>query len=254
MLQDSPLVASHRVSTHAVQDAYSLRCTPQVHGACRDLLTYAEGVVDRELQSVIDNPIVFPDDGDIISAGNFHGEGLAFAHDMLAIAMAELASISERRLNRMLDEKLSRGLPAFLTPRSGINSGLMLAQYTAAALVTELRLNAQPASIHSISTSAEQEDHVSMGWTAARQAMASLELVSRVVGVELLAACQALEFRAPLLPAPATAAVLARVRAVVPRLTDDRPPAPDMAAVAAMVRSGDVVRAAVGALGEAGLR
>jgi histidine ammonia-lyase len=192
---------------------------------------------------------VFPEDGDIVSAGNFHGQGLAFAHDMLAMAMAELAAISERRLNRMLDEKLSRGLPPFLTPKSGINSGLMLSQYTAAALVTELRLNAAPASIHSISTSAEQEDHVSMGWTAARQAMASLELVSRVIGVELLAACQALEFRAPLRPADASAAVLARVRAEVPRLLDDRPPAPDMAAVAALVPSGDIVRAAEGALG-----
>ena len=171
LLARSEIVSSHRESHHAVQDAYSLRCTPQVHGACRDLLGFAEGVFDRELASITDNPLVFADTGEVVSAGNFHGEPLAFAHDMLAIAMAELGSISERRVNRLLDPEHSRGLPPFLAAPAGNNSGLMLAQYTAAALVTELRLNAQPASIHSISTSAEQEDHVSMGWTAARKAM-----------------------------------------------------------------------------------
>jgi len=244
LLGGSGIVSSHRASHHAVQDAYSLRCTPQVHGACRDLATFADDVFGRELESLIDNPVVFPDTGDVVSAGNFHGEPLAFAHDMLAIAMAELAAISERRLNRLLDPKLSRGLPAFLSPREGINSGLMLAQYTAGALLTDLRLNAQPASIHNVSTSGGQEDHVSMGWTAARQAMASVDLAFRAVAVELMAGCEALERRAPLRPGPATAAVLRVVRDRVAPLREDRELAPDLAAVAELARSGEVVAAA----------
>jgi histidine ammonia-lyase len=250
LLAGSEVVASHRESHHAVQDAYSLRCTPQVHGACRDLAGWASAVFERELASTIDNPLVFVDTEEVVSGGNFHGEPLAFAHDSMAIALAEVGSISERRVNRLLDASLSRGLPAFLSRHSGLNSGLMLAQYTSAALVTELRLLAQPASIHSISTSAEQEDHVSMGWTAARQTMAAVEHCARVLGIELMAACQGLELRAPLRPGPAGGAVLALVRRSVPTLERDRALDGDIAECARLVRGGDVLAAARGAVGD----
>ncbi|MHB8507293.1 MAG: histidine ammonia-lyase [Candidatus Dormibacteria bacterium] len=249
VLAGSEVVASHHDSHHAVQDAYSLRCTPQVHGACRDLAAWASEVFERELASTIDNPVVFAEAGDVVSAGNFHGEPLAFAHDTRAMVLAELASISERRVNRLLDRNLSHGLPAFLSQDSGLNSGLMLTQYTSAALVTELRLLANPASIHSIATSAEQEDHVSMGWTAALKCGRGADLCARVLGIELIAACQGLELRAPLRPGPAGAAVLEALRARVPFLGPDRALDGDIEAAAELVRDGSILRAAEAAIG-----
>src|ERR1035441_2902364 len=165
LLAGSGLLASHRYSRHAVQDAYCLRCAPQVHGAVRDVLAHARRVLDIELAAVVDNPVVVPD-GEVMTTGNFHGEPLAFAADMLAMAVSELASISERRVDRMLDPAFSRGLPPFLAPDAGTNSGFMLAQYTAASLVSENKVLAHPASVDTIPTSGKQEDHVSMGWTA----------------------------------------------------------------------------------------
>ena len=168
LLAGSPLLASHRHSRHAVQDAYSLRCAPQVHGAVRDVLGFARQVLITELGAVVDNPVIVPD-GEVMTTGNFHGEPLAFAADMLAMALAELASISERRVDRMLDPASSRGLPPFLAPAAGTNSGFMLAQYTAASLVSENKVLAHPASVDTIPTSGKQEDHVSMGWTSVRK-------------------------------------------------------------------------------------
>src|SRR5689334_24345274 len=168
LLSGSALMASHRHSRHAVQDAYSLRCAPQVHGAVRDVLAYARQVISTELGAVVDNPVIVPD-GEVMTTGNFHGEPLAFAADMLAMALSELASISERRVDRMLDPAFSRGLPPFLAPAAGTNSGFMLAQYTAASLVSENKVLAHPASVDTIPTSGKQEDHVSMGWTGVRK-------------------------------------------------------------------------------------
>ncbi len=222
LIQDSPLVTSHRDSRHAVQDPYSLRCTPQVHGAARDVHHFARQCVERELQAVVDNPTVI--DGEMVSAGNFHGQGLAYAADMLASVCADLAAISERRLDRLLDPARSRGLPAFLTADPGLNSG----QYTAAAMVVELRATATPIAVQSMSTSAGQEDHVSMGFTAAMRTRRSVDMLRRVLAAELVAAAQALEMRAPLRPAPATAAIVAVLRASVPHLEDDRVLAADL--------------------------
>jgi histidine ammonia-lyase len=243
LTQGSSLIASHRTTAHAVQDAYSLRCAPQVHGACRDALAYARSVVERELASEIDNPTVFPETGSVESAGNFHGEPLAFALDMIAIAASECASIAERRTDRMLDPAHSNGLPAFLAPEAGVNSGFMLAQYTQAALVTECRRLAVPASVDSIPTSGTTEDHVSMGWHAGLKAMRAVDAASRVVGIEALCAAQALEFRSPE-PSPATTAVRDAIRAEIPPMNTDRFLAPDIERVADLVRGGDLVAAA----------
>ncbi|HSP64766.1 MAG TPA: histidine ammonia-lyase, partial [Candidatus Deferrimicrobium sp.] len=191
MLAGSSLVASHRDSHHAVQDPYSLRCTPQVHGAARDVHGFARECVVRELAAVVDNPMVL--DGEVVSGGNFHGQALAYAADMLASVCADVAAISERRLDRLLDPARSRGLPAFLTANPGLNSGLMIGQYTAAAMVVELRAAATPIAVHSMSTSAGQEDHVSMGFTAAMRTRRSVATLRQVLAVELLAAAQALE-------------------------------------------------------------
>jgi histidine ammonia-lyase len=227
LLADSALVASHRDSHHAVQDPYSLRCTPQVHGAARDVHDFTRTCVERELRAVVDNPMVL--DGEIVSGGNFHGQALAYAADMLASVCADLAAISERRLDRLLDPARSRGLPAFLTANPGLNSGLMIAQYTAAAIVVELRAAASPIGVHSMSTSAGQEDHVSMGFTAALRTRRSVDSLRRVLAAELVAAAQALELRAPLRPGPATAAILASVRTRIAHLDDDRVLAGDLA-------------------------
>lgn len=227
MLAGSAMVASHRDSHHAVQDPYSLRCTPQVHGAARDVHGFARDCVVRELASVVDNPMVL--DGEMVSGGNFHGQALAYAADMLASICADLAAISERRLNRLLDPARSRGLPAFLTQQPGLNSGLMIAQYTAAAMVVDLRVAATPIAVHSISTSAGQEDHVSMGFTAAMRTRRSVATLRRVLATELVAGAQALELRAPLRPGPATAAILSSLRTRVPHLDDDRVIAGDLA-------------------------
>ncbi|GJG86313.1 histidine ammonia-lyase [Gemmatimonadetes bacterium T265] len=244
-----------------VQDAYSLRCIPQVHGATRDALAHAAEVLEREANSVTDNPLLFPDDrgpddrgpdgraGRVLSAGNFHGQPVALAMDYAKLAVAELANISERRTAHLLDPAVSDGLPAFLTPRQGLNSGLMIVQYTAASLVSENKVLAHPASADSIPTSANQEDHVSMGTTSARHARQVVEHAQWVVAIELLCAAQALEFRRPLEPAPGTGAAYEAVRAVVPALDGDRALQADLRAVYALVADGAVVRAAEAAVG-----
>ncbi|WKZ83656.1 MAG: histidine ammonia-lyase [Acidimicrobiia bacterium] len=239
-LAGSEIVASHRDDfDHAVQDAYSLRCAPQVHGAARDVLTHCESVARVELGSVVDNPIVFGDRGEVVSAGNFHGEPLAFALDFAAIAVAELGSISERRTDRILDPARSAGLPPFLATRPGLNSGYMIAQYTAAALVAENRVLCHPASVDSVPTSGLQEDHVSMGWGAGRKLGMVLDNAMRVVAVELLCAAEGIDRRQPLRPAPTTAAVRDLIRTVVPRLDRDRPPGPSVEAIADLIERGE---------------
>jgi histidine ammonia-lyase len=236
----SEIVASHRHSSHAVQDSYSMRCSPQVAGAARDTLEFAEAVAARELASAVDNPVVLPD-GRVESNGNFHGAPLGFASDFLAVAGAEVGSISERRVDRLLDPHRSAGLPPFLAPEPGVNSGLMLAQYTAAALVARNRILAQPASVDSVPTSGMQEDHVSMGWGAGLKLRELLDNLAAVLAVELLCAGHALDLRAPLRPAPATAAARDLLREQVAGPGPDRPPAPDLAAAKELVRSGALV-------------
>jgi histidine ammonia-lyase len=231
LVAGSALMASHRDSRHAVQDAYSLRCAPQVHGAVRDVLAYARGVLEIELGSVVDNPVIVPD-GEVMVTGNFHGEPLAFAADMLAMALAELASISERRVDRMLDPAFSRGLPPFLAPEAGTNSGFMLAQYTAASLVSENKVLAHPASVDSIPTSGKQEDHVSMGWTAVRKLAEVVTNVRTCLAVEMCCAAQGIDLRADIAaPAAPLQAVHAAIRARVPRMDTDREVAGQIAAV-----------------------
>jgi histidine ammonia-lyase len=231
LLAGSPLMASHRDSRHAVQDSYALRCAPQVHGAARDVLAHCRRVVECELGSVVDNPVVVAD-GEVMTTGNFHGQPLAFAADMLAIAMAEVASVSERRAYRMLDPATSRGLPPFLAPAAGTNSGFMLAQYTAAAVVSENKVLCHPASVDTIPTSGNQEDHVSMGWHAARKAREVLVNVRTVLAVELLCAAQALDLRAGVAaPGPATAAVRDEIRRHVPGMDVDREVTPQIQSV-----------------------
>jgi len=231
LLHGSPLMASHRTSRHAVQDAYCLRCAPQVHGAVRDVLEFATKIIDTELRSVVDNPVI-ADDGEVMITGNFHGEPLAFAADMLAIAVAELASISERRVDRMLDPAFSRGLPPFLAPDAGTNSGYMLAQYTAASLVSENKVLAHPASVDTIPTSGKQEDHVSMGWTAVRKLREVVANVRTCLAVEVLCAAQGIDLRAGIAPpSAASAAAHAAVRAHVDRMDVDREVAGQIAAV-----------------------
>ena len=213
LLQRSAIMDSHRDDlTHAVQDAYSMRCAPQVAGAARDTLDFATTIAGRELVSIVDNPVVLPD-GRVESTGNFHGAPLGFAADFLAIAAAEVGAIAERRVDRLLDVHRSRDLPAFLTPDPGVNSGLMIAQYTAAGIVAENRRLASPASVDSVPTSGMQEDHVSMGWAAAHKLRTVLANLTSLLAVELLAAVRGLQLRAPLTPSPAGAAALAAVGA-----------------------------------------
>ena len=237
LLAGSGIVASHRESQHAVQDAYSLRCAAQVNGAARDTLDFAAALAAREAASAIDNPVVL-EDGELASNGNFHGAPLGLACDFLAIAAAEVAAIAERRLDRLLDETRSRGLPAFLAADPGLDSGLMIAQYSAAALVADNRILVHPASGTSIPTSAMQEDHNSMGWGAARKLRRVLDNVRRVLAIELVCAARGLDLRAPLEPAPATAAARDAVRQVVPGVGPDQELAPQLAAAEALVRSG----------------
>jgi histidine ammonia-lyase len=244
LLDGSPILASHRDSEHLVQDAYSLRCAPQVHGATRDALGFARSVLEIELNAVSDNPIVLPDDGDIVSGGNFHGQPVAVSMDLLAAATVGMASMSERRLYRLLDPALSNGLPPFLVPESGLNSGFMLVQYTAASLVSESKSLAHPASVDSIPSSAGQEDHVSMGMTAARHAREIASNAETVVALEALGAGQALDLRAPLEAGPATQAVKKALREAVPFFEADREFGPDIAATVDLVRSGRLVSAA----------
>jgi histidine ammonia-lyase len=250
LLEDSAIVASHRHDDPRVQDAYSIRCTPQVHGAARDTVAHAAEVADNELRSAIDNPMVLPD-GRVESCGNFHGAPVGFACDFLAIAAAEVGAISERRTDRLLDHVRSHGLPPFLSPDAGVNSGMMIAQYTQAAMVAENRRLATPASVDSLPTSAMQEDHVSMGWGAARKLRQSVDNLRRILAVELSCACRGLELRSPLEPAAGTASALATLRASVPGAGPDRWLAPELGAVEELLASGavvDAVEAEIGAL------
>lgn len=238
MLEGSQIGDSHHDDfAHKVQDAYSLRCAPQVHGAVRDTITHATEVFNRELGSVVDNPIVFPEDGEVVSGGNFHGQPLAFALDFLAIAVTELGSISERRVDRMLDPHRSSGLTPFLATNPGVSSGYMITQYTAAAIVAENKVLSHPASVESIPTSGMQEDHVSMGWGAARKLETILTNTARVIAVELMCAAQGVEQR-PMKPAPGSAVIRDTVRSVCPPLVDDSPPGPDIMRIAALIESG----------------
>ena len=249
LLEGSAIIEAHRWCDH-VQDAYSLRCAAQVHGAARDLLEYVERTISVELNAATDNPLVFPEDGAVLSNGNFHGQPLAFALDALAMAVSELASISERRTERLVNPALSDGLPAFLAQDGGLNSGFMIPQYVAAALVSENKALCHPASVDTIPTSAGQEDHVSMGNAAGLKAWQVLANAERVVAIELLAAAQAVEFHAPLAPGAGSRAARARVRSMSPRLRDDRPLADDIETVAAAIRDGSTLGAVEVEVGE----
>lgn len=249
LVAGSTILESHRESPHLVQDAYSLRCAPQVHGAARDTLAHCRSVLQIETESVSDNPVVMAEDGEVLSGGNFHGQPVAVALDALAAAVVGLAGISERRLYRLVDPSLSNGLPAFLVAESGLNSGFMLVQYTAASLVSESKTLAHPASVDSIPSSAGQEDHVSMGMTSARHLRACVEAAEAVVAMEALAAAQGLDLRAPLEPGTGTGAALAAVREAVPFLERDREIRLDIEAAIGLVRSGRLVSGAEEAIG-----
>ncbi|MBX6362880.1 MAG: histidine ammonia-lyase [Gemmatimonadetes bacterium] len=238
LLASSQIRESHRYGDPRVQDAYSLRCMPQVHGAARQALAYVRQVLEIEVNSVTDNPLIFPEEGRILSGGNFHGQPVAQVLDLLAMACADLASISERRIARLVDPALS-GLPAFLTADAGVNSGLMMAQIVAASLVTEARLRAAPASTDSVPTDANREDHVSMGVAAALKAREAVGLLETVLAIELLAAAQGLEFLKPLRPGAGVERAYDALRSVVPPLREDRVLAPDIDAALALVRRGD---------------
>ena len=243
-LHDSPIVHSHKGPEDGrVQDAYSLRCSPQVHGAARDTMAHAAMIADRELASVIDNPVITLD-GRIESNGNFHGAPVAAVLDFLAISVADVASVSERRTDRALDPARSHGLPPFLADEVGVDSGLMIAQYAAAGIVSELKRLAMPASVDSIPSSAMQEDHVSMGWAAARKLRRAIDGLGRVLAIEILTGARALDLRSPLTPGPATGSVRDLVRTVAEGPGPDRFLSPDIEAVTALVQSGAVARIA----------
>jgi histidine ammonia-lyase len=246
LLAGSPIVASHREGDTRVQDAYSLRCAPQVHGAARDTLAHAVAVAERELASTIDNPVVLPD-GRVESNGNFHGAPVGYVCDFLAIAVADAGAMAERRTDRLLDKGRSQGLPPFLADDPGVDSGLMIAHYTQAGMVAENRRLAVPASADSLPTSAMQEDHNSLGWGAARKLRRSVDNLRRIVAVELVCAARALDLRAPLEPANGTAAARAALRAVVPGPGPDRWLAPELAAAEDLLRTEAVQRAVVDA-------
>ncbi len=233
-LAGSQIIASHKEDDDRVQDAYSLRCAPQVTGAVRDTIAHARTVAERELRATIDNPVVL-DDGTVSSNGNFHGAPVGYVLDFLAIAAADLGSMSERRTDRMLDKNRSHGLPPFLADDPGVDSGLMIAQYTQAGLVSENKRLAVPASVDSIPSSAMQEDHVSMGWHAARKLRLVVDNLTRILAIELVAAARAIELRAPLQPSPATAEVIALLRESVPGPGPDRFLAPELAAAEMLV-------------------
>ena len=249
LLEDSAINEAHKWCDK-VQDAYSLRCAPQVHGAARDLIDYAERTVSVELNAATDNPLVLVEDELLLSNGNFHGQPLAFALDGLAMACAELANISERRVERLVNPNLSDGLPAFLTADGGLNSGFMIPQYVAASLVSENKVLCHPAGVDSIPTSAGQEDHVSMGNASGLKAWQVLANSERALAIELLAGAQAVEFLAPLEPGVGVRAAHAFVRELSPRLDDDRPLASDIEAVAAAIRDGSFIAAVEAEAGE----
>jgi histidine ammonia-lyase len=248
LLDGSAIIESHRWCDK-VQDAYSIRCAPQVHGASRDLIDYVAATVEVELNAATDNPLVLVEAGDIVSAGNFHGQPLAFALDTLAMAVAELASISERRVERLVNPSLSEGLPPFLVAEGGLNSGFMIPQYVAAALVSENKVLAHPASVDSIPTSAGQEDHVSMGNAAGLKALQVLDNAERALAIELLAGAQAVEFLAPLAPGEGVRLTHDAVRVRSERLDEDRSLSAEIELVASAIRSGELLAAVEAELG-----
>jgi len=236
LMAGSGINASH-VNCGRVQDAYSMRCTPQVHGAAREAFAWIRHIVRTEMNAATDNPMVFAAEGDMVSGGNFHGAPLALAADLLVMAVAQLATISERRSERLVNPALS-GLPAFLTRHGGLQSGFMIAQVTAAALTSEIKTLAHPASVDTIPTSANKEDHVSMSMHAALKAERALQLVTNVIGIEILCGCQALDLHAPLQSSEPLMRAHAAVRRQVPALTDDRSPSPDIEAITKLIRDG----------------
>ena len=243
LLKGSGIVASHLDNDSRVQDAYSLRCAPQVNGAVRDTIAYASTIAERELASSIDNPVVMPD-GRVESNGNFHGAPVGYVLDFLAIAATDLGSMAERRTDRALDQHRSAGLPPFLAFDPGVDSGLMIAQYTQAGLVSENKRLSTPASVDSIPSSAMQEDHVSMGWSAARKLRKVIENLARILAIELVTSARAIEFREGLTPSPATASVIKELRKTVPGIGPDRFLSPELEAATLLVNSGAVVGAA----------
>ena len=240
LLAGSQIRESHREGDPRVQDAYSLRCMPQVHGAAREALAYVRGILETEANSATDNPLVFPEAGVVVSGGNFHAQVVSQALDLLAIAVADLAAISERRVERLLNPDLSMGLPAFLTSHAGLESGFMIAQVTAVDLLAEMRILSHPASVDSVTTSANQEDHVSMGLAAARKARRSVACLQKVLATELMCAAQGIEFRRPLRSSDAIEAAHARIRLDVPKLEGDRVLGPDLDALTDLIRSGEL--------------
>jgi histidine ammonia-lyase len=249
LLEGSAIIEAHRWCDK-VQDAYSLRCAPQVHGASRDLLDYVDYTVSVELNAATDNPLVLLEDELLVSNGNFHGQPLAFALDALAMAVSELANISERRVERLVNPNLSDGLPAFLTTDGGLNSGFMIPQYVAASLVSENKSLCHPASVDSIPTSAGQEDHVSMGNASGLKAWQVIANSERALAIELLAGAQAVEFLAPLQPGRGVSATHAFIRTLSRRLEDDRPLADDIETVATSIRDGSLINAVEAEVGE----
>lgn len=247
LTENSEIIQSH-ANCDKVQDAYSIRCVSQVHGASKDALRRTLEAVDVEMNAVTDNPLVMADTGEIISGGNFHGQPIALVMDYLKIAISEIGNISERRINRLVDSNLS-DLPAFLTAYPGVNSGYMIPQYTAASLVSENKVLAHPASVDSIPTSANQEDHVSMGTIAARQACEILENVKYIVAIELMVALQGIDFLAPLKPGEGTQAVHRYLRSIVPHLDEDRVLTPDISAIYQAITDGSLLEAAEQAAG-----
>jgi len=238
LLEGSEIRESHREDDPRVQDAYALRCVPQVHGAGRHALAYIRGILETEANSATDNPLVFPDSGVIVSGGNFHAQIVSQALDLLTIAVADLASISERRVERLLNPDLSMGLPAFLASQPGLESGFMIAQVTAVDLLAEIRVLSHPASVDSVTTSANQEDHVSMGLAAARKARRAVGCLERVLATELMCAAEGIEYRRPLLGGRGVEIAYGRVRAQVDRLNGDRMLGPDLDALTSAVRAG----------------
>ena len=240
LLAGSQIRESHREGDPRVQDAYSLRCMPQVHGAAREALAYVRGILETEANSATDNPLVFPEAGVVVSGGNFHAQVVSQALDLLAIAVADLAAISERRVERLLNPDLSVGLPAFLTSHAGLESGFMIVQVTAVDLLAEMRILSHPASVDSVTTSANQEDHVSMGLAAARKARRSVACLQKVLATELMCAAQGIEFRRPLRSSDPIEKAHARIRLDVPKLEGDRVLGPDLDALTDLIRSGEL--------------
>jgi histidine ammonia-lyase len=240
LLADSEIRESHRTGDPRVQDAYSLRCMPQVHGAAREALAYVRRILEIEANSATDNPLVFPDSGIIVSGGNFHAQVVSQALDLLCIAVADLAAMSERRVERLLNPDLSMGLPAFLTEKPGLRSGLMIAQVAAADILAEMRVLAHPASVDSVTTSANQEDHVSMGLASARKARTVVEHLERVLAIELLCAAQGLEYRRPLRSGRGVEAAHALIRSTVPAVHEDRVLGPDLDALTRLIQAGEL--------------